>query len=175
MEESRLWYAKGPKVNVGAPDREDVESSAVGDDLDAASPGIDEPAPDWAEQSHRSELFHSAQLSFGHSSVASSVFQSAVQYPMDRSLARSRIHGFPLTEEDGEQESRASDADSFFSASEDDDAHHDDEQEAPLASQSPRLSASTGAGQFQAAAQTGVDRSADSGWATPIGWFVLWV
>ena len=115
----------------------------TGDDLDAASPGIDEPAPDWAEQSHRSELFHSAQLSFGHSSVASSVFQSAVQYPMDRSLARSRIHGFPLTEEDGEQESRASDADSFFSASEDDDAHHDGEREAPLASQSPRLSAST--------------------------------
>ena len=115
------------------------------DEFGSASPGFDEPAPDWADQSHRSELFHSAQLSFGHSSVASSVFQSAVQYPMDRSLARSRIHGFPLTEEDGEQDSRASDADSFFSASEDDDAHHDDEQEAPLASQSPRLSASTGA------------------------------
>ena len=68
-----------------------------------------------------SDLFHSAQGSFGHSG---SVFSSNLQ--MDRSVARSKMQRPPLAEEDEHDRVESSDADSFFSAS-DDDHHADDD------------------------------------------------
>jgi len=61
-------------------------------------------------------LYHSAQDSFGQRSTTSSVFSSAREFHIDKSIARSKMQSTPLAEED-EQDAEKSDADSFFSTS----------------------------------------------------------